>query len=316
MPTLSEMAKLSTDALQAGVFENIITANALMPFLSFESMEGNSLLYNRENALPASATHQVGDTWQDTEPTFTQKSAALQIVGVQSPLDRYVLQTRSDQQSQEAVLFSSMAKSLGRKIANLIITGDPGTTTTEWEGLTSLLITDSRLLMMDDGSTPSTITGSETELTLDRLDAMIDMVEEGLPDGLMMNKTMRRKVTALSRASGSGVVMDQIDMFGHQVLTYNGIPIIVNDFITNSEQYENSGGWGSSTATTIFALKFGKDKQGYTVLHNGPVLSPDIQQLGIKENKNENLYRMVVYIQAVLWSAKMCAGLAGIDSAA
>tara|TARA_R100000750_G_C2331649_1_gene90364 strand:- start:217 stop:654 length:438 start_codon:yes stop_codon:yes gene_type:complete len=145
---------------------------------------------------------------------------------------------------------------------------------------------------------------------------MIDMVEEGLPDGLMMNKTMRRKVTALSRASGSGVVMDKIDMFGHQVLTYNGIPIIVNDFITNSEQYENSGGWGSSTATTIFALKFGKDKQGYTVLHNGPVLSPDIQQLGIKENKNENLYRMVVYIQAVLWSAKMCAGLAGIDSAA
>lgn len=316
MPTLSEYAKLSTDALQKAVFTNIITANELMPFLSFQSMEGNSLKYNRENALPGSVTHAVGDTWADTEATYTQKSASLAIVGVQSPLDRYALETRSDQQSQEAVLFAGMTKSLARKIAGLIITGNPGSTTTEWEGLTSLLISDSRLLMQDDGSTPSTITGSETELTLDRLDAMIDMVEDGPPDFLMSNKTMRRKATALSRATGSGVLMDQVEMFGHQIRRYNGIPWIINDHITNSEQYENSGGWGTSTATTIYALKTGVDKEGYTILHNGEVLNPSIQRLGIKETKNENLYRIVVYIQAVLWSAKMAAGLAGIDSAA
>lgn len=317
MPTLSEYAKLEIDPMVSGIFTNIVTANGLMPFLQFDTMEGNSLKYNRESTLPVSATHQTGDTWSDSEATYTPKSTSLTTVGVQSPLDRYAMSTRGSQNDQEAVLFTGMAKSLARKIEQLIITGDPGTTSTEWEGLNSLLITDTRWLMMDDGTTPSTIAGAETELTLDRLDAMIDMIEPNSdPDVLVMNKTMRRKLTSLSRSIGSGVIMDTIDMFGHQVLRYNGIPIVINDFITNAEQYENAAGWGSSTATSIMALKFGREKEGYSVMHNGPVMTPEIQRLGIKETKNENLYRMVVYIGASLWSAKSVAGLAGIDSAA
>jgi len=147
---------------------------------------------------------------------------------------------------------------------------------------------------------------------------MTDMIENGPPDAYILNKTMRRKLTALSRDSGSGVVMDSIDMFGHQVLRYNGIPLIINDYITNEEVYGEAAPsvWASSTATTIFALKFGRDKQGYTIIHNGPVLNPDIQDLGTKFDKNENAYRLVVYIQAITYSAKMVAALGGIDSAA
>jgi hypothetical protein len=209
-----------------------------------------------------------------------------------------------------------MSKSIARKLEDLLLNGNSGAVSTEPEGLTSLLISDSRLLMMDDGSTPSTIAGDETELTLDRLDAMIDMVELGKPDFLMMNKTMRRKLTALARATGSGVVLNSAEMFGHQYTLYNGIPVVINDYISNSETYENSGAWGSSSATTIYALKTGEEKQGWTVIHNGAVLDPDIQRLGTKVDKNEDTYRMVVYLNAVLYSAKVCAGLAGIDSAA
>ena len=320
MPTLSEYAKLEIDPMVSGIFTNIVTANGLMAFLEFDTMEGNSLKYNRENALPASATHQTGDTWEDTEATYTQKTTALTTVGVQSPLDRYALQTRGSQNSQEAVLFTGMAKSLARKIEQLVIIGDPGSVSTEWEGLTSLLIADDRWLMMDDGTllgVSSAVAGDETELTLPRLDTLIDLIEPNSdPTVLMMNKTMRRKLTALSRAAGSGVLMDTIELFGRQVVRYNGIPIVINDFITSAEQYENSGAWGSSTATSIFALKFGKDNEGYSVMHNGPVMTPEIQRLGIKEKKNENLYRMVVYIGAALWSKFSVAGLAGIDSQA
>lgn len=316
MPTLSEYAKLANDEVLGGVYENIITADAMSAMLQFQSFEGNSLKYNRENALPTSVTHAVGDTWEDTEATYTPKSAELSIFGIQSPLDRYVLQTRGNVQSQEAVLFAGMGKSLSRKIGDQVITGNSGTTATEMEGLTSLLIADTRFMLMDDGNVDVPVAGAETELTLDRLDSMIDLVEKGKPHALIMNKTMRRKLTSISRATGSGVLMDTIDMFGHQLTTYDGIPIIITDFITNSEQYENSGSWGSSTATTIFAVKFGEEAQGYTLIHNGPVLDVDIQRLGIKEKKNENAYRMVAYLGAVLYSAKMCAGLAGIDSAA
>ena len=316
MPTLSEYQKLANDDVTAGIFDNIITASELAPFLQFKSFSGNSLVYNRESTLGAAATHQVGDIWSDTEPTYTQKTASLTTVGIQHPLDRFAMQTVDNVQSQEAVLLSKMSKSIARKLEDLLLNGNSGAVSTEPEGLTSLLISDSRLLMMDAGSTPSTIAGDETELTLDRLDAMIDMVELGKPDFLMMNKTMRRKLTALARATGSGVVLNSAEMFGHQYTLYNGIPVVINDYISNSETYENSGAWGSSSATTIYALKTGEEKQGWTVIHNGAVLDPDIQRLGTKVDKNEDTYRMVVYLNAVLYSAKVCAGLAGIDSAA
>ena len=317
MPTLSEYQKLANDDVTAGVFDNIITASELAPFLQFSSFSGNSLVYNRENTLGAAATHQVGDVWSDTEPSYTKKTVSLTTVGVQHPLDRFAMQTADNVQSQEAVLLSKMAKSIVRKLEDLLLNGNSGSTSTEPEGLTSLLISDSRLLMMDDGSQPASITGAETELTLDRLDAMIDLVENGKPDFLMMNKTMRRKMTSLARATGSGVVLTSADMFGHQYVVYNGIPVVINDFISNSEQYEQGDSqWPSSSATTIYAIKTGQEKQGWTVIHNGSVLDPDIQRLGTKFDKNEDVYRMAVYLNAVVYSAKSCAGLAGIDSAA
>ena len=61
MPTLSEYQKLANDDVTAGVFDNIITASELAPFLQFTSFSGNSLVYNRESTLGAAATHQVGD---------------------------------------------------------------------------------------------------------------------------------------------------------------------------------------------------------------------------------------------------------------
>ena len=253
MTTLTEFAKLARDEVEAGLFEEILTTNELMGLLQFESFNGNSLVYNRELTLPTAAVHTQGDTWTDSEPTFTKKTASLTTVGVQNPLDRYISQTRSNVQDPEAVTILGMGKSLGRKIQDLTITGEPEATTAEPEGLDSLCRAETRMMAMDDGNVDGPGT-AETELTLDRFDAMGDQIEGGKPDAYIMNKTMRRKLTALSRAPGSGVEMDTIEMFGHKVRTYDGVPIVINDFITNAEEYNDSGTWSSSTATTIFAL--------------------------------------------------------------
>ncbi len=317
MPTLAQWAKLESDKVLAGIFDNILTASELAPWLDFVSHAGNAKVYNRENALPTAAMTQVGGTMVDTEPTFTKKTAELKIVYVQTPIDQYVEQTRGTEQDPKAVAISSMAKAIGRKIESQIITGNPGAASTDMEGLTSLLIADARFMMMDDASQPTPIAGDETELTLDRLDQMIDLVENGLPTILLMNKTMRRKLSSLSRAAGSGILMTSgLDDFGRQVFRYNTIPIVISDYITNAEIYENSGGWASSTATSIYAVKFGEENQGHSIMHNGPVMTPQVQDLGIKFNKNERVHRMVVYLEAMLFSAKMAAGLAGIDSTA
>ena len=317
MPTLSEYAKLSQDQFQVGVMENILTADQLTAVLEWETLSGNALAYRRENAIPTTTTYSVGATWEDTEATYTNKSASLTIVGHQSPLDRYALQTRSNEQSQEAVLKAGMLKSLSRKIAQYVVQGEPENVTTEFEGLDSLVRSETRMRAMDDGALDGPGT-AETELTLDRLDVVVDDVDDGRskPDYLVMNNTMRRKLTNLSRAAGSGVLMTEVEMFGHKLSAYDHIPIIRTNWITNSEEYNDSSTWPSSSATTIFAVQLGKDKEGYTVLHNGDVLTPDIQDIGIKFNKNENLFRVVVYVQAITYSALKVAALGGIDSAA
>jgi len=314
MVTLAEFAKLETSPVNAGVIEEIIIADELMSLLQFKSFEGNAFLYNRELALGASATHQVGDTWTDTEPTYTQKTASLSTLGVQHSLDQFIKQTRGSVNDQKAVLLKQMAKSLGLELARLMIVGEPEATSTHFEGLDSLVRSETRMMAMDDGNVDGP-GAAETELTIDRLDAMIDLVE-GNVQSLVMNRTMRRKLTSLARASGSGVMLGQMDMFGRQVMTYNGIPVVINQNITNAEQYNDAGTWSSSTATTIFALIHGEDEQGLTILHNGSILTPEIQEIGIKENKNEELFRMVMYLAPIVLSTKKIAALGGIDSAA
>ena len=317
MPTLSEYAKLEMDEMKSGVLEAILTGDALMPFLQWKSIEGNSLLYNRESTLPTAAFHDVGsEDWVATEATYTQKTAALKILGIQSKLDRYAKQTRSSVQSQEGIVYAGMAKALARKIAQYVIKGEPTSEALAFEGLDSLVRGDTRMMAMDDGAVDGPGT-AETELTIDRLDAMIDEVYDGQqkPDLLIMNSTMRRKLTSLARAAGSGIVMDNVELFGYQITRYDGIPIVVTNWVTNAETYDDAGTWPSSTATSIFALVLGEENQGHTMLHNGPVLTPDIQPLGTAFDGNNDEYRMVVYLNAAVFSAERVAALGGIDSA-
>mgnify|MGYP005813889363 CR=1 FL=1 len=314
---LTEWAKLEKDLVMKGVFEEILTADFLMAMLRFKSFEGNSLVYNRELTLPTSVTHAVGDTWETTKPTFTKKTASLVTVGTQSGVDLYIRDTRGSVQDPNAVNMSLMTKSLTREISRLVIQGEPEATSTQFEGLDSLCRAETRMMAMDDGNIDGPGT-AETELTMDRLDAMIDEIDDGQtkPDALIMNNTIRRKLSQLARSSGvSGIYENNVEMFGHKVSTYDGIPIVRTNFITNAEVYNDSGSWPSSTATSIFAVQFGEEKQGYTLLHNGPVMQPRVRPLGIKRDEEIEEFRMVVYLQAVTFSTKRIIGLGGIDSA-
>lgn len=314
---LTEWAKLEKDPVMKGVFKEIITADFLMTMLRFKSFEGNSLKYNRELTLPSSETHQVGDTWETTKPTFTQKTASLVTVGAQSGVDLYIRDTRGSIQDPNAVNMMLMTKSLTREISRLVIQGEPEATTTEFEGLDSLTRSETRMMAMDDGNIDGPGT-AETELTMDRLDAAIDQIDDGMtkPDALIMNNTMRRKLSSLARASSvSGIFENSVEMFGHKVSTYDGIPIVRTNFITDAEVYNDSGTWPSSTATTIFLVRFGEENEGYTLLHNGPVMQPRMRKLGIKRDEEIEEFRLVVYLQGLTFSTKQILALGGIDSA-
>src|SRR3990172_2236401 len=78
--TLAEAAKLSNDVVLQGVIETVVKESRVLEALPFIEMVGNALTYNRENAMATAAFFDVGDTWTESTPTFTQVLATLKIL--------------------------------------------------------------------------------------------------------------------------------------------------------------------------------------------------------------------------------------------
>jgi hypothetical protein len=322
---LTEFAKLANDEIERGIYENIITNDNLMPLLKFRQINGNAYVYNRESTLPGSFVYQFGGTVSTTKSTFTKRQVALTTLMAQTDMDMYISDTRDNVQDPDAINLAALTKSLTREIARQVIQGNSGSSTgegtqgVEFEGLTSLIDAESRWRGMDNLATALSATpgAAETTLTVAGLDLILDDLDDGRssPDGLILNTTMRRKISVLARAATNGIVLNDAEMFGHQYRMFNGIPLIITNFITDSEQYEAAGTWPSSTATTIFAIHFGEDKQGHTMVHNGPVMKPRVLDLAVPVDEHNKYTRMYVYTNAMVYSSLHVVGLGGIDSA-
>ena len=96
--TLADAASLSRDMLVRGVIETIIEESAVLRYLPFVSVVGNSLRYNQEATLGDVDFYAVGDTWTESAMTVTEKTASLAILGGDADVDSFLQQTYSDPQ--------------------------------------------------------------------------------------------------------------------------------------------------------------------------------------------------------------------------
>ena len=314
MTTVAEWFKLQMPKEVRGVWRTIHTDEALSPFLQFEETQGKSHDYERELTLPVTQVVSDEGSMVESDTTYTEKTETLKNVYVQSKfnLKAAALANKTD---PLATLKLQMSKSWGRKLMDLVVNGDSAVNALEFDGLNKWARRETRMMAMDDGVVdgPGTV---ETELTQDRLDQMIDTIRPGKPDALIMNKTLRRKLSQLARAAGSGIVLNQADMFGRKVTLYDEIPIVICDYIGNAEEYADAATWPSSTATTIFATKFGPENQGVSLLHKGGFMNVEFVNVGKSRYTNHEIWRLIGYTGSVVYSPLAIAALGGIDSAA
>jgi hypothetical protein len=66
-------------------------------------MVGNGLTYNREATAPSAAFFDVGDTWTESTPTFTQFTVTLKIMGGDADTDNFLLATLASNTPVDAV---------------------------------------------------------------------------------------------------------------------------------------------------------------------------------------------------------------------
>jgi HK97 family phage major capsid protein len=290
--TLAEAAKLSNDTVLQGVIETVIQDSPILQALPFVEITGNGLTYNRENAAPTAAFFDVGDTWTESTPTFTQITATLKIVGGDADIDNYLLMTRSNIQDLQSAVISLKAKAVQQKFEDTFVNGDTGVDAKSFDGIDKL----------STGGQIATMGANGATLTLAKLDELVDLLKGGKPDLLMMSKRTRRGLNALARASGGFLETDRNE-FGQMVQFYDGVPIGVCDFISDAKTV------GTSTdCSTIYAMSFGEGGLAGITAPGGLI----VETVGSLETKDATRTRVKWYVSVALFNALKLAKLTGV----
>ena len=308
LETIAEANKYSTTALLAGVVEEIVDASPMFALLPYDTILGNSLTYNRENTLGGAQFYNPGDTWTEGTPTLTPFTATLKICGGDADVDKFLALTRSNQQDLEAMMLSMKAKAVARQIENELIYGDVDDIDAKGsDGLHEILgvVTGAQ-----DVLAGSTTTGGPG--TFSKLDEMIDLVKPGPPDALIMSRRSRRQIRKLARSQGWDLALSTPGGLNKPLLHYSDIPILINDFITDTEDCVD-GGFGGKTGddtSSIFGVKFGAE--GLHGIDGGQGIT--VEEVGTLETKDATRRRIKWYNSLVLMSTKALARFSGIDT--
>lgn len=302
--TLTEAAKLSQDVLLEGVLESVIYQDDLLYTLPWIEVVGNALAYRKENAAPTVSHYDVGDTWTEDTPTFTEDSATLRIVGGDADVDNYLKGTRHNIQDLEAAIIKLKVKALLDTIGEKLIYGDNTTTPQEPDGLRQLIGYDAA------GAQVITMGATGAALTLAKVDELIDLVQGGPPHCLLMSKRSRRKIVGLARAAGTNLVIGAGKL--GETLYYWGetIPVLISDHILNTHTLVGSAETAltGASSSTIYALRFG---EGAIAGIMGPG-GIQLDRIGALETKDADRNRVKLYYALASFNTIRSSALIGV----
>src|SRR3954451_12505762 len=137
--TKAEAAKLTNDLLTRGVIETIVKESQVLSLLPFMEVTGTAVTYNREASMPAAGFYDVGDTWTEATPTFTQLTATLKILGGDADVDNFLQATYADPYDLGAEVTVKRAKAVGHLFSDTFYNGDIGVNSKAFDGLTKTL---------------------------------------------------------------------------------------------------------------------------------------------------------------------------------
>lgn len=294
-----EAEKLSNNDLVAGVIEEIIDKEDLFAVLPFVKTDGKAYVYNRENTISEGAFIDPNEAVTEEASTFTEVTTKLRILAGDVDVDKFLAATMGDVNSQKAIQIAMKAKGLARKFRRTLAIGDSGTNAKEFDGLSKLVAAGQEIVAGANGAA----------LTLSMLDELLDAVPNGADAIFMRSGTIRAYRDLLRTVSGgTDSAMMQLANFGRPILTHNGIPILVNDFLPGNEVQ------GTETAAcSIYAARL-NEVDGLHAIYGGDSAGIVIEDIGTVQNKDATRTRLKWYVGTALKSTKSLARLKGINN--
>lgn len=306
--TLVEAAKLMAnrgETVRASVIAMFARASDILMALPFKDITGNAYAYNREGSLPSVAFRGVNESYSESTGVINPLVEALRIAGGDLDVDSFIIRTGGP--SVRATHEMMKVKALAAEMTRVIIKGDSESEPREFDGLQKRLVGSQ---LIEAGSTD----GGDA-LSLLKLDELIDAVS-GENKVLIMNKAMRRRLTAAARATGvSGFITHTTDAFGRQLTHYNDIPILTaysDNGGTDPIAFNEVGSGGSTaTATSIYCVAMG---DGLTTgIQNGVM---DVRDLGELDTAPKWRTRVEWFAGLCVEHGRSAGRLRGISNAA
>lgn len=303
--TLIEAAKIALgrdETLKAAVMELYARNSDVLQYMPFENITGNALAFNREKTLPNVGFRGVNEAYTEGTGKVEPITERLTIAGGDIDVDKFLVDTGGpDQRStQEALKIKALALSLTKAF----IKGDTTTDPKSFDGLQVRLTGDQKIANHASQATP---------MSLLKLDEMIDAVEE--PTHLLMNKSMRRRLTVAARTyTIGGFVTYDVDAFGRRVSKYNDLPILIADKDNENAEilpFTETDPAAGSNGCSIYCVSF--NETGIVGLQNGEM---DVRDLGELETKPAYRTRIEWYITLAYYRIKAAGRLWGFKDAA
>lgn len=295
----AEAEKLSNNQLVAGVIEEIIDKEDLFAVMPFTGIQGKAYVYDREKTISEGEfLDPVNDTVPEGAATFEEVVAKLRVLAGDVDVDKFLDTTMSDTNNQKAIQIAMKAKGLARKFRRTLAIGDSAVNAKEFDGVAKLVAADQVIEAGTNGNA----------LSLSMLDELLDAVPNGA-DVIMMRSGTIRAYRALLRATG-GIEPSMIMMenFGRPMLTHNGVPIIVNDFLPGTETQ------GTATETaSIYAARL-NEVDGLHGIYGGNTAGIVVEDIGTVQNKDATRTRLKWYCGTALKSTKSLARVKGVTN--
>jgi hypothetical protein len=269
---LVEAAKRYQNPIQQAIVEMFPQNSDILMALPFNNIQGSAMRYNREETLPGVGFRGVNEAYTESTGVLNPIVEPLVIAGGDLDVDKFIVTTMGA--SQRSVQESMKVKALARRWDETFIKGDNAAEPREFDGLQARL-TGSQVI-----SAGTTAGGAA--LSLGKLDELIDAVDN--PTHLIMNKAMRRRLSAAARLTTvGGYITYELDAFGRRATRYNDLPILIadqdetgTDFLGFTEAADS----GNATATSIYAVSFREGMM--TGIQSGEMMVQDIGELETK----------------------------------
>lgn len=288
--------RLSNNKLISGVIEEIIVRDAIYAFLPWVGTNNKAYVYNREDTLPTINFYNPNEAIGEGTGTTETVTVLLKIMAHNVDVDKFLSGTMNDTNNQVAIQLQFAAKAVDMKFRDVMINGDSQANPKLFDGMKKLVTAEQTIYAGTNGGS----------LTFDALDELIHMVPNR-PDALLMNFATYRALRALMRDLSS-VQPDMIKVkdFDRALPSYDGIPIMLSDYILSDETR------GTNTKTTsVYAVRM-NTVDGLHGIYGDPTAGVVVENIGTREAYDANRWRLKWYVSMALKSTKSIARLAGI----